>query len=347
VAFSDFSKNNSVTCAVFGASGYSGAELARILHNHPHFSLAHVFCSTQASAQSLSTLYPALFATTTANLQLKQWTPEQIDTLDDVAIAFLALPHDASTILAPQLVARGIRVFDLSGAFRLRDTILHQQHYGFSREAAAPYGLSEYYAVSGEETLVAVPGCYPTVTSLSLLPFMPHKANHCTPVVNAVSGVTGAGRKASLTTQFAEVSLQAYGVGTHRHQPEIAQTLGCDLVFTPHLGAFKRGIYATAYLELSGRYTTDDLTSILQQTYLDKPFVRVSPQPPKLDDVVHTPFCQLAAAAVNNHADASGALVTGVVVTGVIDNLLKGAASQAVQLANRVVGYPETAGLIG
>src|SRR5690606_19183434 len=187
------------------------------------------------------------------------------------------------------------------------------------------FGLAECHQLDGNESVIAVPGCYPTVSSLALAPLMPYLAPHSVPVINAVSGVTGAGKKASLTTHFAEVSLQAYGIGTHRHQPEISQLLGKSVAFTPHLGHFKRGILATCYVPLQQPLSQIEVDTLYQTQYDDKPLVRLRQQPPRIQDVEHTPYCDIYAQSVKHGQ------TPGVIVTAAIDNLLKGAAAHALQ----------------
>lgn len=326
-----------IRCAVFGASGYSGVELAWLLHNHPQFELTNIFSSGAREPECLTSLYPALAGR--LELALEPWHDSLLNNLAArVQVAFLALPHEASAELAPQLIAAGLVVFDLSGAFRLHDTEVHEKTYGFSQPALAqvpPYGLAEWTQLTGDEPLIAVPGCYPTVASLALKPIMPLLASSCTPIINAVSGVSGAGRKAHAHTSFCEVSLQAYGVASHRHQPEISQAIGRPVVFVPHLGNFKRGILATIYVQLSAHVNAEQINNAYQQAYATKALVRLCAKPPAIAHVVGTPFCDI-------HWQQAG---DQLIICAAIDNLLKGAAAQALQLANQYFGLPSTLGL--
>jgi N-acetyl-gamma-glutamyl-phosphate reductase len=326
-----------IPCAVFGASGYSGVELAWLLHNHPQFYLKQLFSSSAREEESLASLYPALVGR--LDLTLQPWHPSLLGQLaEQVRVVFLALPHEVSAELAPVLVNAGLVVFDLSGAFRLHDEQLHQQTYGFARPEIAqqvPYGLAEWVQLKGSETLVAVPGCYPTAASLALKPIMDLLTDTCTPIVNAVSGVSGAGRKAHAHTSFCEVSLQAYGVATHRHQPEIAQTVGRPVVFVPHLGNFKRGILATIYVQLADHIGPEQIHNAYHSAYAEQPLVRLCAKPPALAQVVGSPYCDI-------HWQQSGQQL---IICAAIDNLLKGAAAQAVQLANQYFGLPSAEGL--
>lgn len=330
-----------IHCALLGGSGYSGVELAWLLHNHPHFRLTHAFSSGASKAESLAALYPALLGR--LDITLQPWQPSLIDLLaDQVQVVFLALPHEASAEVAPALVAAGLVVIDLSGAFRLHDPALHLATYGFPQPQqgqAVPYGLAEYCQLDGTEMLIAVPGCYPTAASLALKPIMPLLQPTCVPIINAVSGVSGAGRKAQLHTSFCQVSLQAYGIASHRHQPEIAQAVGREVLFVPHLGNFKRGILATIYVQLASNVAAAAVDEAYQQAYGSQPLVRLRTQPPALQDVVGTPYCdlywQLSTIAGQQQ----------LIISAAIDNLLKGAAGQALQMANLRFGFASDCGL--
>ncbi|MDN7138018.1 N-acetyl-gamma-glutamyl-phosphate reductase [Pseudidiomarina sp. 1ASP75-14] len=333
------SKQETIQCAVFGASGYSGAELVWLLHNHPEFTLTHAFSSSaREKAEPISALYPQLSGRCEQILQ--PWHSDLLPQLaQQVRVVFLALPHETSAELAPQLIAAGLVVFDLSGAFRLRDAHQHLQAYGFKQpklEAAVPYGLAEFTQLRGDEPLIAVPGCYPTAAALALRPISHLLTQHSVPIVNAVSGVTGAGRKAQLHTSCAEVSLQAYGIASHRHQPEMAQSIGREVLFVPHLGHFKRGILATIYAQVQAGISAATIEDSLAACYADQPLIRLVDTPPKLAQVVATPYCDIYFKLHEQQLIFSVA----------IDNLLKGAAAQAVQLANQYFRLPASAGLL-
>ena len=256
-------------------------------------------------------------------------------------MAFLALPHEVSEAVTPLLLAKGIAVFDLSGAFRLKDPALYPKYYGYEHQHPelldqAVYSLMEWLDKPLPQ-LVSVPGCYPTACSLALLPLLKAGlvADACIPVINATSGVSGAGRKAALSTSFCEVGLNAYGFFKHRHRPEIEQNLGRKVVFTPHLGNFKRGILATSVVTLKSGVTAEQVAAAFQQAYAAKPLVRLVKHSPNVADVAGTPFCDI-------HWQQDGEQL---VIVSAIDNLLKGAAAQAMQAANIKFGAPETAGL--
>ncbi len=332
-------QNSVVPCAIFGASGYSGVELLWLLHNHPQFDLKFAYSSgAREKAVPIASLYPQLAQQT--SLVLQPWHSDLLEPLaQQVRVVFLALPHEVSATLAPQLIAAGLIVFDLSGAFRLHDATIHAQAYGFEKPALAepvPYGLAEWTELDGTEPLIAVPGCYPTAASLALKPLLPLLTASSTPIVNAVSGVSGAGRKAATQTSFCEVSLQAYGVATHRHQPEMSQAIGRDVLFVPHLGNFKRGILATIYTQVQAGVTIEQVNAALANSYAKQPLIRLCNKPPALSQVVGTAYCDIYAQLHQQQ----------LILCVAIDNLLKGAAAQAVQLANKYFGLPAHTGLL-
>ncbi|WP_040502890.1 N-acetyl-gamma-glutamyl-phosphate reductase [Idiomarina xiamenensis] len=327
--------------AVFGAAGYAGAELLQILHKNPYFRTSHAFVSERTEASHLGQLYPRLQP---LSQPLTVWQDEQLSAVaKDTDVAFLALPHEVSLTLAPKLLAAGLKVFDLSGAFRLQDASQYPSYYGFAHQhpdllTQALYALSEWTTITTEQRLFAIPGCYPTASALALLPLTraDYLAPQSTPVINAVSGVSGAGRKASADTSFCEVSLKPYGIFTHRHRPEIEQTLAHEVVFTPHLGAFKRGILTTVSVSLRAGVSADQVAQAFQQAYADKPLIRLFQHPPCIDDVAGTPYADVFWQQQGQQ----------LIVVVAIDNLLKGAAAQAMQIANRSYALAETAGLL-
>jgi len=246
--------------------------------------------------------------------------------------------------LAPQFLAAGIKVFDLSGAFRVEEQGFYDEYYGFSHNQPewlqqAVYGLAEWNEEAiAQAELVAVPGCYPTASLSALKPLMSAgliKAG-TTPIINAVSGVSGAGRKAAINTSFCEVSLNPYGVFKHRHQPEISHHLGTKVLFQPHLGNFIRGILATIYVQLADGVTAEQVDAAYASAYDGRPIVRLSAQWPSIASVAGTPFCDL-------HWQVEG---DQLIVASAIDNLLKGASSQAMQCININYGFEQTAGLL-
>jgi N-acetyl-gamma-glutamyl-phosphate reductase len=319
-------QSTTIRAAVVGATGYAGAELTALLARHPHVSLAGAFGSDGFSFEALDAAQP-----------------------DAV---FLATPNEVSAALAPRALDAGMRVVDLSGAFRLHDATLYPRWYGFAHEhpqllGEAAYGLTEW--CNGElrkARLVANPGCYPTSILLALRP-LAYLIDREQPVIcDAKSGVSGAGKKADLAYSFTELfgNFKAYGVGSHRHEPEIRQGLHlgdrATLVFVPHLLPTVRGILSTMHVGFTHAVTDDELAQIYAKTYDGKPFVRVldAGQLPELKSVVNTPRAEIGWRLLQGGRRA--------VVVSVIDNLLKGAASQAVQNFNRMYGFPETEGLL-
>jgi len=329
---------------IVGASGYTGAELAAYLQRHTYIKQLTLAVSEKSvdAGKLLSDLHP----------QFKNWVDLPLQPLidvdqiaKDVDVVFLATAHEVSHDLAKQFLDLGCIVFDLSGAFRVSSTTFYQQYYGFTHQyptllSQAVYGLAEWnYKAIKQAQLIAVPGCYPTASQLALKPLIKQKLldTNQWPVINAVSGVSGAGRKASLTNSFCEVSLQPYGVFTHRHQPEISEHLGIPVIFTPHLGNFSRGILATITCSLKPNIDKDDVEKAFTTAYYNKPLVRVYPAGlPALKSVVGTPFCDIGFAIQGRH----------LIVVAAEDNLLKGAAAQAVQCLNLRFGFNETESLL-
>ena len=336
---------------IIGASGYTGAELAALVHRHSQFELAALYVSTRSAdaGKFLGDIHPQFF--NSINLPLQPIDEGNLSALkDNFDLIFLATPHEASHKWMNELCdkenGKKAVIMDLSGAFRIKDKIKFAKYYGFEHHAdkllaEAVYGLADWHQEQIKHAdLVAVPGCYPTASLTALKPLQQNAIIDSThfPIINAVSGVSGAGRKAALNSSFSEVSLQAYGVLGHRHQPEITDYLGTDVVFTPHLGNFKRGILATITVKTAAGVTEQQITDAYQQAYQGNPIVRLRNSWPKIDDVVGTPFCDLFWKLDSK----TGYLV----ITSAIDNLLKGAATQAMQCANLRFGFASHMGLV-
>lgn len=333
--------------SIIGASGYTGAQLVDLVHRHPAMTLAGTYVSANSAdaGKSISSLHGQY-----AHLSAYTLTPVSDDTLSELAqhmdLVFLATPHEASHDWMAELSSGKAKVLDLSGAFRIKNAAIFEQFYGFPHTATscldkAVYGLAEWYADDiAAAKIVAVPGCYPTAALTALKPLMNQGLldSALRPVINAVSGVSGAGRKAALSNSFCEVSLQAYGVLGHRHTPEIEAWLGTGVIFTPHLGNFKRGILATITVKVKAGTTAEQMNQAYSSAYAGKPIVRLRDTFPKIDDVVNTPFVDLHWKLDEQSGYA--------VITSAIDNTLKGAASQAMQCANLVSGLPIAQGLI-
>jgi len=328
--------------AIVGATGYAGSELTGLLARHRYAQLVALFSSGGGSAAPANPAYPELLA-----------QPFKFEALIDAKpeVVFLATPNEASAELVPKLLDENIRVIDLSGAFRLNDAALYPTWYGFTHERPAlldqaVYGLTEF--CNGElksARLVANPGCYPTSILLALRP-LTYIIDRDQPVIcDSKSGVSGAGKKSDLAWSFAELygNFKAYGVGQHRHEPEIRQGLRLGdrtaLVFVPHLLPTLRGILSTMHVGFTRTVTASEISDQYTRAYESSPFVRVLPagQLPELRNVVNTPRCEIGFTLLQGGRRA--------VIVSVIDNLLKGAASQAVQNFNRMCGFAETEGL--
>ncbi|MBB5349498.1 N-acetyl-gamma-glutamyl-phosphate reductase [Desulfoprunum benzoelyticum] len=335
--------------AIIGASGYTGVELARLLSNHPEVRLTLV-TSRQFEGQPLSQVFPNL----RTKVDLLCENPD-IDRLCDSAdFYFAAVPHKTAMDLVPHLRRAGKKVVDLSADFRLRDQTVYEQWYQPHSSAQflseAVYGLPELYRddIAGS-SLVANPGCYPTSIILGLAPLL--KAGIIDPetiIADSKSGTSGAGRSAQIGSLFCEVTdgFRAYKVGgTHRHTPEIEQELsllgGRDIriSFTPHLLPLSRGILSTIYARLQSDQTEDAIHQLYQTMYADEPFVRVLPPGnlPATQYVRGSNFCDIGFTIDRR---------TGrIIVLSAIDNIVKGAAGQAVQNMNIMCGFDETKGL--
>ncbi|WP_127956838.1 N-acetyl-gamma-glutamyl-phosphate reductase [Serratia microhaemolytica] len=329
---------------IVGASGYAGAELTAYLHRHPQIKITALAVSAQSAdaGKRFSELHP----------QFKQTIDLPLQPLHDVAqmaagvdVVFLGTSHEVSHDLAPQFLAAGCVVIDLSGAFRVNEVEFYRHYYGFDHHypewlAKAVYGLAEWqHQPLRQAQLIAVPGCYPTAAQLALKPLIDNQLLELSqwPVINAISGVSGAGRKASLTTSWCEVSLQPYNLFTHRHQPEVAKHLGVPVIFTPHLGSFPRGILETITCRVRPGVNAEAIAQVYQTAYHNKPLVRIYQQGvPALKAVIGLPFCDIGFALNGEH----------LIVVATEDNLLKGAAAQAVQCLNLRFGFPETESLL-
>ena len=332
--------------AVAGATGYTGQELLKVLARHPAVTLTAAMSS---AARSTVRGLPALSRVWDGGV-----TPLAPDVLEREAdVVFLALPDAAAAELAPRLVDAGVRVVDLSGAFRLHDRTARARWYPDTRDVpqATAYGLTERARTAVTTArLVANPGCYPTTTLLALAPLVEAGllVSGTDIIVDAKSGVSGAGKTPSERTHFVEChnSLSAYGVFSHRHAPEIEQgvadvsaagTVPHAITFVPHLVPLDRGILATIYVRLAPGVTEERLADLYERVYADAFFVRLTGAAlPEIKDVAHTNFCD-----IGWRVDASGRAV----LVSVIDNLLKGAAGQAVQNLNVMLRLDERTGL--
>ena len=331
------------TAAVLGASGYAGGELVRLLDAHPDIDLIHLGAHSQAG-RPLSEVHPHLPG---GDRILGMNDPADVA---DVDVAFLALPHGASWEPGLAFAARGSIVVDLGSDFRLDTPARYEEAYGSPHPAPSTlgewrYGLPELVDLKGA-TKIASPGCYPTSALLALAPLTKAGVISTTGImVSSMSGVSGAGRSLSEDLLYGAVDegVRAYKVTTHRHRPEMEALLDAvtggitTVLFTPHLVPMQRGILSTCHAALTGDHSAGHLKKILTDAYADSPFVDVIDRPPQTRWVVGS-----NRALINVHVDNR----TGTaLVLAAIDNLLKGAAGQAIQAANIALELPETAGL--
>lgn len=345
-----------IRVAIMGAAGYAGVELARIVLGHPDLELAAITSNADAGHR-LDAVYPSFAGVT--DLAFVGHDDPSVAACDAV---FLALPHTASMPRVPALLGAGCSVFDLSADFRLPDKNVYQQWYGVEHVCPelldrAVYGLPELFGddlaamaeayAAGTPALVSCPGCYPTASTLAAWPLVAAGLTEGTVVVDAISGVTGAGRTPSARTHFcsADENLEAYGVTTHRHTPEIEHNLGRaghgdqQVIFTPHLAPLGRGLLSTVTVQLSRGVSQDEVSALYHEAYDTCTFVSVCTDgtQPRTASVVGTDRAQVAAIADARTGHA--------VATCAIDNLGKGAAGQAVQCANIIFGLDERRGL--
>lgn len=337
-----------IKAAIFGASGYTGQELIRILSGHPQVRLTAV-TSRRYGGMSVTDIYPSLSGLT--SLKYTNASPEEIAQICDVV--FLALPHGVSMEIAPYFVRAGKKVIDLSADYRLRDRQTYEKWYARHKSAdlfsVAVYGLPEIYRQDiAKASLIANPGCYPTSVILGLAPALQNTlVDTASIIINSASGVSGAGRDPVTGSLFCEVDggFKAYKVGQHRHTPEIEQELSAlagehlAVSFTPHLLPVKRGILSTIYATLQKDLSLAELHALYQSFYADEKFVRICPAGvyPNISSVCGANYCDIGL-AVDSRTNR-------VIILSAIDNLIKGAAGQAAQNMNLVFSLPEDSGL--
>lgn len=332
-----------VRVGIIGASGFTGAELLRLVAQHPEMEVVYATGDTQAGTRAAD-LYPSLAAAYPA-LVFAEFDAAKAVGLD---LVFLGLPHEASMALAPQLVGTVGCVVDLSAAYRLKDATLYPQWYGFTHDqpallAEAVFGLPELHRAELKGArLVATPGCHVTAATLALAPLVRAGLIDTTGVVvNSITGVSGAGRAPKHTNSFCTVDedVNAYGLLDHRHTPEIEQEVGAQVLFTPHLAPMNRGILATCYARpvAGAALSTQSLLAQLSQFYANEPFIVVGPGSPSTKATLGSNAAHLTA----RYDERTGT----VLALCAIDNLAKGASGGALQAANVALGLPETSGL--
>lgn len=335
--------------AIIGGTGYGAIELIRLIQKHPNLELGAVVSNSQAGNR-FSESYPHL--TDIINQPLETFNADKLSKEND--FVFLATPSGVSSRLVPELVDKGMKVVDLSGDFRLRSGNEYVTWYkhpapGEKYQAQATYGLSEIYAdkIRGS-SFIANPGCYPTASILGLVPILSTKlADQKSIIIDAKSGVSGAGRGLSLTSHYAEINenLKAYKLGAHQHIPEIEQILSDEngepitISFTTHLVPMTRGIMCTIYINLNEKISTEDVIELYTKFYESQPFVRIRPSGtvPATKEVLGSNYCDIGL-----HVDPRTNRLT---IISVIDNLVKGAAGQAIQNANLINGWDVRTGL--
>ncbi len=332
------------TVSIIGATGYTGGELLRYLIPHPGVKIVHV-TSESSSGKKISAVHQDLLGK--ISLTLEKNNPEKI--AKDSDLVFLCLPHAESAATAKKYLDAGVKVIDLSADFRLKDAKLYEKWYKVQHPhpqllSQAVYGLPEFYREKIKKAkLIANPGCYSTTSILTAAPLVKHKlVVKNSIVIDAKSGVSGAGKKVDARYIFCETheNFLAYGVSGHRHLPEIEDQLGAKVVFVPHLLPVNRGILSTVYAKLARKISAKDLREVYADFYKDETFVQVLEEGkyPELKSVQHSNFCQIGVGL-----DSKGETAIAV---GVTDNLGKGASSQAVQNMNLVLGFKEETGLI-
>ena len=334
-----------VDVGIIGASGYTGAELLRLVAQHPEMNVVYATGDTQAGTRAAA-LYPSLGAAY-PDLVFESFDPARAVGLD---LVFLGLPHEASMALAPELVGKVGCVVDLSAAYRLKDASLYPRWYGFTHDqpallAEAVFGLPEMHRAELKGArLVATPGCHVTAATLALAPLVRGGLIATEGVVvNSITGVSGAGRAPKHANSFCTVDedVNAYGLLDHRHTPEIEQEVGAQVLFTPHLAPMNRGILATCYAKpvasAVAEMSTDSLIEALAAAYADEPFIVVGRNSPSTKATLGSNAAHLTA----RYDERTGT----VLVLSAIDNLAKGASGGALQAANVALGLPETAGL--
>ena len=340
-----------IRVGLVGITGYTDMELARLLASHPHMELT-MGCSRSESGRRLGEFYPFLEGLPGADVVISTYAPEAVARQCD--LVFLAVPHGKAMVMAQELYDLGLKVVDLSADFRIHDAAVYEAWYKVPHTQkellpAAVYGLPEFYAKDiAQARLVANPGCYPTSALLGLAPALTNGLVHTEDIViDSKSGTSGAGRKAVTTSLFCEVadSFRAYGLGRHRHTPEIEQELSLlagtpvTVSFNTHLVPMNRGILSTIYTKRARRASLDEVWQIYRDFYKKHPFVRVCPKGnlPETRFVRGSLFCDMGL-VVDERTDR-------LIIVSVIDNICRGASGQALANANLMCGLPMSEGL--
>lgn len=341
----------SIRVGLVGVTGYTGVELLRLLAGHPRMVLTRGTSRNEAG-KKIQDVHPAFLDTAVGEVVISE--PDVKELAKDCDLAFLAVPHATAMEIGADLVDAGVKVVDLSADFRLRDPAVYEEWYKHPHTktthlAEAVYGLPELYAKAVKKArLVANPGCYPTAAILGLMPALKNKfISHQDIVIDAKSGTSGAGRSAKTANLFCEVadSFKAYGLGKHRHTPEIEQELSTlakktvHLSFNPHLVPMSRGILETIYTTLKKDCSLEEIHAAYQTAYVNHPWTRVLPlgQLPETRFVRGTLFCDIGL--------VKDSRTNRLIIVSAIDNLCRGASGQAMVNANLMVGLPPDAGI--
>ena len=334
-----------IRVAIIGASGYTGAESIKILLGHHQAKLTYLTAIPEECG-AVEDVFPQFRGR--CDLQIE---PLDLGTLADLAdVALCCLPHKVSMGFVPKLLEAGVKVVDFSADYRLKDVSIYEdfyavQHTDTANLARAVFGLPELFRDQiGDADLIANPGCFPTGALLAIAPLLKERLIELDSiVVNAVTGSSGAGKNPSAKFHFPNMNenLFAYGIGVHRHMPEMEQIAGdvagddVQILFQPHVGAFDRGIYSTVYSKPKGEISNEELLQLYGDFYRGEPFVQVRTDAPAVKDVAGTNYCHIFPTCVKGR----------IVSFSVIDNLVKGASGQAIQNMNILFGLEETLGL--
>lgn len=334
-----------IRVAIIGASGYTGSESIRIILQHSEAKLTYLTALPKECGM-VEDVFPQFKGR--CNLQIEPLDLGKLSNLADVVLC--CLPHKVSMGFVPKLLGTGLKVIDFSADYRLKDVAVYEQFYQVKHTdtvnlAKAVFGLPEFFREQIKSAdLVANPGCYPTGALLAIAPLLEKGLVETNSIiVNAVTGISGAGRNPSIKFHFPNMNenLFAYGIGTHRHMPEMEQIAGeiagspVEILFQPHAGPFDRGILSTIYCQPKGKVIAEQLTGLYNAFYAEEPFVQILHNAPSVKDVAGTNYCHIFATCVKGK----------VVVFSAIDNLVKGASGQAVQNMNILFGIEETLGL--
>lgn len=338
--------NEKVNVGIVGATGYTALELIKLLLRHPHVEIRKI-TSRDESCPHLSQVHPTL----RDRLDLSFEPLNVSEFCDGLDYAFCCLPHAASAAVVGSLLDHGVKVIDFSADYRLNDVETFERWYGVQhpdgpRVGNVAYGVPELFRDQIRDAdLVANPGCFPSSAILPLAPLFKNELVQSTPlIVDSKTGISGAGRKTNLKFHYPECneSTTAYGIGTHRHMPEIDQILSrycgasTEAIFTPHLTPMDRGILSTIYLQPADGYLENDLLDCLNDHYGNEPFVRVTNQIPATKDVSGTNFCDITVKSCRGM----------IIVVSALDNMIKGASGAAVQNLNVMHGFDESTALI-